>query len=95
MPLDNPLELLKLCDLAKQWPNLKGLHDLTMKKLEQASKEAEKQLAKEREDEAMAAQQEQLKRQARIDADNKAQEKVAPNRSTFSEFGKSKEKVDE
>ena len=42
----SPLELLQICDLAKQWPNLQALHDLAMADLVSANDDAKTELVK-------------------------------------------------
>lgn len=69
------LNWLKICDLAKQWPNLKGVHDLAMKQLMKATQDAEKQLADEKAATAAAAQRALNERYAKSDITEEAKEK--------------------
>ena len=48
------LELLRIADLANQWPNLKPLHDLAMDDLVEANEGAKKELVKRTEAKAKA-----------------------------------------
>lgn len=40
------LQLLQICDLAKQWPNLQALHDVAMADLVAMNEDAKAELAK-------------------------------------------------
>ncbi len=50
----SPLQLLQICDLAKQWPTLTALHDVAMADLVKANDDAKAELAKRAEAKAKA-----------------------------------------
>lgn len=47
MKADEVLTLLEICDLAKQWPNLKHIHDAAMKQLSEGKLGEEEETKKE------------------------------------------------
>ena len=63
------LPLLQICDLAKQWPNLKPIHDLAMAELVDAAVEAQDELDKR----AEAAAKAEAEAKAKADAKAKAE----------------------
>lgn len=52
--MPSPLELLKICDLVKQWPTLQAIHDITMAELVDMNEDAKGELAKRAEAKAKA-----------------------------------------
>ena len=46
MGTNETLALLQICDLAKEWPNLKAMHDLAMDELNKLNLDAQKELAR-------------------------------------------------
>lgn len=76
VPYDRAVTLLKTADLAKQWPNLRALHDLAMAELVDMASNAADDLAaiakKRADEEAKAAAEAQAKAVARAKADEQA-----------------------
>ena len=62
----SPLELLQIADLAKQWPNLRPLHDSAMAQLMDMVPDAQKDLDARAQEKAKAEAEAEAKRQAAI-----------------------------
>lgn len=58
--------LLNICDLGKQWPQLRALHDVAMQDLLAANEDAKEELAARKE----AADQKAAEAKAQLDAKN-------------------------
>lgn len=78
-------QLLNVVNLAKQWPNLKGIHDTAMKALEAHSKAMAVQLEKERIEEEAAVAREKDAVIARAKAKQEAEELAAKNTARVQE----------
>ena len=79
---ENTLMLLQICDLAKQWPNLKSIHDLAMQDLMAQADEAQDEINKRAEEAAKKVADAKAKADAEAkaiaDKEAKAQAALAP-----------------
>lgn len=73
------LTLLQICDLAKEWPDLKPIHDAAMAELADGGvKGARAELGRRAEVKAQAEREANQKKAAEIEANAKAQAKTQP-----------------
>ena len=87
--MSGALEALQICDLAKQWPNLKAIHDLSMSDLTKLNADAQAELDKRAEAQAEIDAEVQAKaaaeKKAAVDAQAAVDKKAAKAAASVSE----------
>ena len=76
MDKDEVFQLLTIANLAKQWPNLSGIHDAAIAKLEDHAKTEAAALAKKREEDKKKVDAD--REMAKVEAEAKAKAEAKP-----------------